>query len=103
MIAATLESKRVFRALARSASLPEGRVFRLERAEHRERSGRRPVNVVVGEPEQDDLSLVHEGEPVAYVSSEVAETFRGHVLELEAGPESVDVVLKPPSAHREER
>lgn len=82
MIALTLGAKRVFRAVGRAA-LPEGEALRLVLdGRNNEHSGI-GVGMSVGTPEDTDRAVIHEGEPVAWVSAKVVDAHDGCVLDLE--------------------
>jgi len=82
VIALTLGAKRVFRAVGRAA-LPEGEALRLVLDGRNNEDGGPEVGISVGKPEHTDRAVIHEGEPVAWVSAEVMETHDGCVLDLE--------------------
>ncbi len=95
MITLTLRAKRVLQAVGRNG-LPDGKALRLVRA-GRTKDGAPLVGITVGEPEVTDRPMIHEGRPVAWVSTRVMEAYDGCVLGLEEGvPEGVGVVSGTP-------
>jgi hypothetical protein len=82
MIALTLGAKRVFRAVRRAA-LPEGEALRLVLDVRNNEDGGPEVSISVGTPEDTDRAVIHEGEPVAWVSAEVVDVHDECVLDLE--------------------
>ena len=82
VIALTLGAKKVFRAVRRAA-LPEGEALRLVPDERNNEDGGPEVSISVGTPEDTDRAVIHEREPVAWVSAEVVDVHDGCVLDLE--------------------
>jgi hypothetical protein len=82
VIALTLGAKRVFRAVGRDA-LPEAEALRLVLDGRNKEDGGIGVSISVGEPKDTDRAVIYEGEPVAWVSTEVVEAHDGCVLDLE--------------------
>jgi hypothetical protein len=102
VITLTLATKRVFQTVGRNG-LPDGKSLRLVRA-GRTKDGAPRVGIHVGEPEVTDRPVIHEGRPVAWVSSRVMEAYDGCVLGLEEEvPEGVGVVTGTPDARRKGR
>jgi hypothetical protein len=81
VIALTLGAKRVFRAVGRAA-LPEAEALRLVLDGRNKEDGGIGVSISVGEPKDTDRAVIYEGEPVAWVSTEVVEAHDGCVLDL---------------------
>jgi hypothetical protein len=82
MIALTLGAKRVFRAVGRAA-LPEAEALRLVLDGHNNEEGGPEISISIGKPKDTDRAVIHEREPVAWVSTEVVEAHDGCVLDLE--------------------
>jgi hypothetical protein len=82
VIALTLGAKRVFRAVGHAA-LPEAEALRLVLDGRNKEDGGIGVCITVGKPEDTDRAVIYEGEPVAWVSSEVAKAHDGWLLDLE--------------------
>ncbi len=102
MITLTLQAKRVFQTAGLNG-LPEGKALRLVRAGHTKYGAPR-VCITVGEPEVTDRPVIHEGRPVAWVSSRVMEAYDGCVLGLEEEvTERVDVVSGTPDTRQKGR
>jgi hypothetical protein len=102
VITLTLQAKRVFQTAGRNG-LPEGKALRLVRAGHTKYGAPR-VGITVGEPEVTDRPVIHEGRPVAWVSSRVMEAYDGCVLGLEEEvTERVGVVSATPDTRQKGR
>jgi hypothetical protein len=102
MLMITSAAKMRFQAIT-DVGIPEGWVLRLDtpRMNH---SGNTPgIAMCVGEPQQDDRPVEHEGETLLYVSGCVAEAYAGFVVDLEEGPEGLCFGVEPPEAAREPR
>ena len=56
------------------------------------------IAMYVGEPEQDDRRVEHEGQTLFYVSGAVAEAYAGFIVDLEEGPEGLRFGVGPPEA-----
>jgi len=101
----TLVTKTVFRTVGRSG-LPGGKALRLVLDGCGE-DGPSRVGIMVGEPEGMDQPVIHEGEPVAWISAGVTEAYDGCVLDLEAAhkgtPKGVGVAFGLPNARRDTR
>ena len=82
MIILTLGAKRVFRAVGRAA-LPEGEALRLVLDGRNNEEGGPEVSISIGKPKDTDRAVIHEREPVAWVSAGVMEAYDGCVLDLE--------------------
>jgi hypothetical protein len=82
VIILTLGAKRVFRAVGRAA-LPEGEALRLVLGGRNNEDGGIGVSISIGRPEDTDGAVIHEGEPVAWVSDEVMEAHDECLLDLE--------------------
>jgi hypothetical protein len=81
VIALTLGTKRVFRAVGRAA-LPEAEALRLVLDGHNNEEGGPEISISIGKPKDTDRAVIHEREPVAWVSTEVVEAHDGCVLDL---------------------
>jgi len=102
VITLTLRTKRVFRTVGRSG-LPEGQALRVVLTGRTKAGGPR-VTIKVGEPKATDRPVMHEGVPVAWVSSAVMKAHDGCVLDLEEEwPEAVGIATGLPYARRETR
>ena len=102
MITLTMATKKAFQSAGRKG-LPEGKALRLVRA-GRTKDGDPRVGVTVGEPEVTDRPVIHEGVPVAWVSSRVMVAYDGCVLGLEEElPEGVGVVTGTPDTRQKTR
>jgi hypothetical protein len=75
VITLTLVTKTVFRTVGRSG-LPGGKALRLVLDGCGE-DGPSRVGIMVGEPEGMDQPVIHEGEPVAWISAGVTEATTG--------------------------
>jgi hypothetical protein len=82
VIALPLGAKRVFRAVGRAA-LPERDALRLVLHRRNKDDGGPEVSISVGKAQDTDRAVIHEGEPVAWISAEVVEAHDGWVLDLE--------------------
>ena len=102
MITLTLATKKAFQTVG-CKGLPEGKSLRLVRT-GRTKDGAPRVGITVGEPKVTDRPVIHEGVPVAWVSSRVMEAYDGCVLGLEDEvPERVGVDSWTPDARRDTR
>lgn len=104
MIILTEAAKRRFHTL-RPEEQAEGQALRLDRARATAHSsGDEPtLAVYLGEPEDGDDPVEHEGEPLLYVSRKVSAAFDGCVVDLLETPEGVGFAIGPPEAGRDAR
>jgi hypothetical protein len=61
------------------------------------------IAMYVGEPQEDDRPVEHEGETLLYVSGYVAEAYAGFVVDVEEAPEGLRFGVGPPECGREAR
>jgi Fe-S cluster assembly iron-binding protein IscA len=59
--------------------------------------------VYIGEPEEGDDPVLHEGESLLYVSRKVSAAFDGCVVDLTETPQGLGFAIGPPEAGREAR
>jgi Fe-S cluster assembly iron-binding protein IscA len=98
VIIMTEAAKRRFRTL-RPEERAEGEALRLDRARSSVHEGGEPkLAVYLGVPEEGDDPVVHEGEPLLYVSRKVSAAFDGCVVDLVETPEGVGFSIGPPEA-----
>ena len=97
MLTITPAAKMRFRDLM-DVEIPEGLALRLDTPTTSHNSHTPPIAMYVGEPEQDDRPIEHEGETLLYVSGSVAEVYAGCVVDLEEGPEGLRFGVGPPEA-----
>jgi Fe-S cluster assembly iron-binding protein IscA len=97
MLTITPAAKMRFRDLM-DVEIPKGLALRLDTPTTSHNSHTPPIAMYVGEPEQDDRPIEHEGETLLYVSGSVAEVYAGCVLDLEEGPEGLRFGVGPPEA-----
>jgi len=102
MLMITPAAKMRFRELA-DVEIPEGLALRLDTRTTSHNSHTPPITMCVGEPEQDDQLVEHEGETLLYVSGSVAEIYAGCVVDLEEGPEGLRFGVGPPEAGHNSR
>jgi Fe-S cluster assembly iron-binding protein IscA len=102
MITITPAAKMRFRAVT-DVEMPEGLFLRLDTPTMRSNSHKPSIAMCVGEPEQDDRPVEHEGETLLYVSGSVAEAYAGFVVDLEEGPEGLRFGVGPPEAGHKAR
>ncbi len=99
MITITSAAKMRFRAVT-DVGIPEGLALRLDTpttpttSRNSHTSG---IAMYVGEPEQDDRPVEHEGQTLLYVSGSVAEAYAGFVVDLEERPEGLRFGVGPPA------
>jgi Fe-S cluster assembly iron-binding protein IscA len=103
VIIVTEAAKRRFHKL-RPEERAEGEALRLDRERATMDNGGEPkLAVYLGEPEEGDDSVEHEGEPLLYVSRKVSAAFDGCVVDLVSTPEGVGFSIGPPEAARDAR
>jgi Fe-S cluster assembly iron-binding protein IscA len=82
----------------------EGDALRLDRAGATTENGdEHKLAVYLGEPEEGDDPVEHEGEPLLYVSRKVSAAFDGCVVDLVETPEGVGFSIGPPEAGQDAR
>jgi hypothetical protein len=86
-----------FRAVT-DVEIPEGLALRLDTLRMSHNGDTPGIAMCVGEPEQDDRRVEHEGQTLLYVSGAVAEAYAGFIVDLEEGPESLRFGVGPPEA-----
>ena len=84
MLTITPAAKMRFRDVT-DVGIPEGLALRLDTPTTSRNSHTSGIAMYVGEPEQDDRPVEHEGQTLLYVSGSVAETYAGFVVDLEEG------------------
>jgi hypothetical protein len=100
MLTITPAAKLRFKAIT-DVDIPKGWALRLDslntpRMNH---NGDTPgIAMCVGEPQQDDRPVEHEGETLLYVSGCVAEAYAGFVVDVEEDPEGLRFGVGPPEA-----
>jgi Fe-S cluster assembly iron-binding protein IscA len=97
MLTITPAAKVRFRAVT-DVEMPEGLALRLDTPTKGSNSPTSGIAMYVGEPEQDDRPVEHEGRTLLYVSGSVAEAYAGFVVDLEEGPEGLRFGLGLPEA-----
>lgn len=101
MIILTEAAKRRFLEI-KPAEGSNGEVMRLDKT--RATNGDEPkLAVSIGEPEEGDDPVAHEGESLLYVSRMVSAAFDGCVVDLAETPEGIGFAIGPPEAGREAR
>jgi Fe-S cluster assembly iron-binding protein IscA len=80
-----------------------GEVLRLDRVKATTNGDDSKLAVYIGEPEEGDDPVVHEGESLLYVSRMVSAAFDGCVVDLTETPEGLGFAIGPPEAGREAR
>jgi len=94
LLTITPAAKVRFRDLT-DVEIPEGLALRLDTLTTSHNAHAPSIAMYVGEPEQDDRAVEHEGETLLYVSGAVAQLYAGCVLDLEEGPEGVRFGVGP--------
>jgi Fe-S cluster assembly iron-binding protein IscA len=102
MIILTEAAKRRFLEIKPSGH-SNGEVLRLDRVEATTNGDEPKLAVYVGEPEEGDDPVVHEGESLLHVSRMVSAAFDGCVVDLTETPEGLGFAIGPPEAGREAR
>jgi Fe-S cluster assembly iron-binding protein IscA len=102
MITITPAAKMRFRAIT-DVEIPEGLFLRLDTSLTLGNSHTPTIGMYVGELQQDDRAVEHEGETLLYVSGSVAEAYAGFVVDLEEGPEGLRFGLEQPEAGHDAR
>lgn len=104
VIIMTEAAKRRFCTL-RPEDRVDGEALRLDRARATAHSGgdEPKLAVYLAEPEEGDDAVVHEGEPLLYVSRQVSAAYDGCVVDLVETPEGVGFYIGPPEAGRDAR
>ena len=97
MLTITPAAKIRFRAVT-DVEMPEGLALRLDTPKTSRHSHTSGIAMYVGEPEQDDRPVEHEGQTLLYVSGSVAEAYAGFVVDLQEGPEGLRFGVGPPEA-----
>ena len=102
MLTITPAAKLRFQAIT-DVDIPEGWALRLDLPGMSHNGDTPGIAMCVGEPQQDDRPVEHEGETLLYVSGCVAEAYAGFVVDLEEGPEGIRFGLGPPEAGHDAR
>ena len=102
MLTITQAARMRFRDLT-DADYPHGLALRLDTPTTSQNGYAPGIAMYVGEPEQDDRSIEHEGQTLLYVSGSIAEAYAGFVLDLEEGPEGLRFGVGPPEAGHDAR
>ena len=102
MLTITPAAKMRFRDVT-DVGFPEGLVLRLDTPTEGRNSHTSGIAMYVGEPEQDDRPVEHEGQTLLYVSGSVAEAYSGFVVDLEEGPEGLRFGVGPSEAGHDTR
>jgi Fe-S cluster assembly iron-binding protein IscA len=98
VIIMTEAAKRCFHTLM-PEERAEGEALRLDNAEATINNGDEPrLAVYLGDPEEGDDPVEHEGEALVYVSRMVSAAFDGCVVNLVETPEGVGFAIGPPEA-----
>ncbi len=97
MLTITPAAKIRFRDLT-DVEIPKGLALRLDTPATTQNGYAPGIAMYVGEPEQDDKPVEHEGQTLLYVSGSVAEVYAGFVVDLEEGPEGLRFGVGPPEA-----
>lgn len=92
MITVTEEAKRFVHTVNTELRLPEGSVFRLDRAVSGP-YGDGLLVVSVDEPRDGDQPVEYEGEDVLHISGAVSSAHKGCLLDLEQTPEGAAFIL----------
>jgi Fe-S cluster assembly iron-binding protein IscA len=95
VIILTEAAKRRFLEIKPSSD-PNGEVLRLDRVEATTNGDEPKLAVYVGEPEEGDDPVVHEGESLLHVSRMVSAAFDGCVVDLTETPEGLGFAIGPP-------
>jgi hypothetical protein len=105
MLTITPAAKLRFQAIT-EVDIPQGWALRLDttpRMNHNGDDDDTPaIAMYVGEPQEDDRPVEHEGETLLYVSGCVAEAYAGFVVDVEEAPEGLRFGLGPPDARSKE-
>jgi Fe-S cluster assembly iron-binding protein IscA len=99
LIIITEAAKRCFLEI-KPAEHANGEVMRLDRMRSSANGEETRVAVYLGEPEEGDEPVKHQGEPLLYVSRMVSAAFDGCVVDLIEIPEGVGFAIGPPVAGR---
>jgi Fe-S cluster assembly iron-binding protein IscA len=98
VITMTEAAKRCFRTLM-SEERAEGEALRLDNTREPNNNGAEPnLALHLGEPEEGDDPVEHEGEALLYVSRMVSAAFDGCMVDLVETPEGVSFTIGPPEA-----
>jgi Fe-S cluster assembly iron-binding protein IscA len=80
----------------------EGKALRLDNAKATINHGAEPkLAVYLGEPEEGDDTVEHEGEALLYVSRMVSAAFDGCVVDLVETSDGIDFTIGPPDTWRD--
>jgi hypothetical protein len=102
MLTITSAAKIRFQAIT-DVGIPKGCTLRLDTPRMNHNGNIPGIAIYVGEPQQDDRPVEHEGETLLYVSGCVAEVYAGFDVDLEEAPEGLCFSLVPLEAGREAR
>ena len=102
MLTITPAAKLRFQAIT-DVDIPEGWALRLDLPGMSHNGDTPGIAMYVGEPQEDDRPVEHEGETLLYVSGCVAEAYAGFVVDVEEAPEGLRFGLGPPEDGREAR
>ena len=97
MLTITPAAKLRLRAIT-DVDIPQGWALRLDTLRMSHNGDAPGIAMCVGEPQQDDRPVEHEGETLLYVSGCVAEAYAGFVVDVEEGPEGLRFGVGPPEA-----
>ena len=97
MLTITPAAKVRLRAIT-DVDIPQGWALRLDTLRMSHNGDAPGIAMCVGEPQQDDRPVEHEGETLLYVSGCVAEAYAGFVVDVEESPEGLRFGVGPPEA-----
>ena len=80
-----------------------GEVMRLDAVKHAPNGDGPKLAVYLGEPEEGDEPVRHEGEPLVWVSVAVSAAYDGCVVDVLETPEGTGFAIGPPEAGRNAR
>lgn len=99
MITVTPEARDLFESVVR----PEDAVLRLDVVDHEGDGGRPRVNLVAGEPRDDDQIVTQHSKDVLRIAREVSEALDGCVLKRIEMPEGIGFTIAPAEAEDDAR
>jgi hypothetical protein len=102
MLTITPAAKLRFRAIT-DVGIPERWALSLDTPRMNHNGATPGIAMCVGEPQEDDRPVEHEGETLLYVSGCVAEAYAGFVVDVEEHPEGLRFGFGPPEGGREAR
>ena len=101
MLTITPAAKLRFQTIT-DVDIPEGWALRLDTPGMNHNSDTPGIAMYVGEPQEDDRPIEHEGETLLYVSGCVAEAYAGFVVDVEEHPEGLRFGVGPRDARSKE-